>query len=90
MVRLFGEAIRCVGFFRFARFEFGGFDQVIARSGYSGQGGFEIYLRDAALGEALWDAVLEAGAALRHRPRLSQPDRSHRRGIAVLRQRHDP
>ena len=43
MARLFGDEVRRVGFFRFARFEFGGFDQVIARSGYSGQGGFEFY-----------------------------------------------
>ena len=63
MVRLFGEAIRCLGFFRFARFDFGGVEQVVARSGYSRQDGFEIYLRDAALGEALWDAVREAGRA---------------------------
>ena len=61
MARLFGEEVRRVGFFRFARFEFRGIEQIIARSGYSGQGGFEIYLRHAALGEALWDAVLEAG-----------------------------
>ena len=64
MVRLFGERIRRVEFFKFARFEFGGVEQVIARSGYSRQGGFEIYLRDAALGGALWDAVWEAGQSL--------------------------
>ena len=64
MVRLFGERIRRVGFFKFGRFEFGGVEQVIARSGYSRQGGFEIYLRDAALGGALWDAVWEAGQSL--------------------------
>ena len=61
MARLFGEEIRRIGFFRFGRFEFGGIEQVVARSGYSGQDGFEIYLRDAALGASLWNAVREAG-----------------------------
>lgn len=61
MARLFGEEIRRTGFFEFGRFEFGSVEQVIARSGYSTQDGFEIYLRDRALGEALWDAVWEVG-----------------------------
>lgn len=61
MVSLFGEDIRQVGFFKFARFDFQGTSQVIARSGYSRQGGFEIYLDDGALGPALWDTIWEAG-----------------------------
>lgn len=63
MARLFGEGVRGVGFFRFGRFEFGGVEQIVARSGYSSQDGFEIYLRDARLGGALWDAVCRAGRA---------------------------
>ena len=34
---------------------------MIARSGFSKQGGFEIYLDEPALGLALWDALWEAG-----------------------------
>ena len=63
MACLFGEEIRRVGFFEFGRFDFGGVEQVVARSGYSRQDGFEIYLRDAALGGTLWDAIWEAGQA---------------------------
>ncbi|MGI9510111.1 MAG: dimethylsulfoniopropionate demethylase [Geminicoccaceae bacterium] len=61
MAGLFGEEIRALGFFQFAWFEFQNTRQLIARSGYSRQGGFEIYLNDSALGAALWDAVWQAG-----------------------------
>jgi len=61
MAGLFGEEIRGLGFFRFGWFEFQNTRLLIARSGYSRQGGFEIYLDDSALGGAVWDAVWEAG-----------------------------
>ena len=63
MADLFGEGIRDLGFFRFGWFDFQNTRQLIARSGYSRQGGFEIYLNDGTLGGALWDAVWEAGQA---------------------------
>jgi aminomethyltransferase len=36
---------------------------LIARTGYTGEDGFEIYFpSDVATGEAMWNAILEAGA----------------------------
>lgn len=61
MVRIFGEPIRALKFFRHQRFKFQGYDLVIARSGYSKQGGFEIYVDDTALGMPLWDTLFAAG-----------------------------
>lgn len=58
---LFGDHIRDIGFFKFGWIEFCGTRQLIARSGYSRQGGFEIYLEGGHLGTALWDSVWEAG-----------------------------
>ena len=58
---LFGASVRQIGFFRFGWMEFAGTRQLIARSGYSRQGGFEIYLRGGHLGGDLWSAVMEAG-----------------------------
>ena len=58
---LFGESIRQLGFFAFDRFEFNGTRQLVARSGFSSQDGFEIYLCGGELGPSLWDSVLEAG-----------------------------
>lgn len=57
----FGEDIRKLGFFRWTRVPFGGRDHLIARSGYSVQGGFEIYLDGADLGPALWQWIMDAG-----------------------------
>lgn len=61
MARVFGEAVRDVRFFRFGWFQFQGRDLVVARSGYSKQGGFEIYVEGSDIGMPLWDALLEAG-----------------------------
>lgn len=61
MERIFGNAVRDIRFFRFAWLDFRGHPLLIARSGYSKQGGFEIYLDDASLGLQLWDAIWKAG-----------------------------
>ncbi|MFV1602715.1 dimethylsulfoniopropionate demethylase [Phaeobacter sp. JH20_24] len=65
---IFGDEICDIGFFKYARFEFEGTSQVIARSGYSRQGGFEIYLNGSSLGPALWDTIWEAGQAFNITP----------------------
>jgi aminomethyltransferase len=64
-----GEWVRDVRFFRFARHDHhpqGGSDEdripmVVCRSGWSGQGGFELFLMDGAKGEQLWDLLWDAG-----------------------------
>lgn len=61
MAALFGDLVRGIRFFRFARLPFQGRELVVARSGWSKQGGFEIYLDDASMGNALWDALWMAG-----------------------------
>lgn len=62
--RVFGDAVRDIRFFRFGHFEFQGRDLVVARSGYSKQGGFEIYVEGSDIGMPLWNALFEAGADL--------------------------
>ena len=66
--RVFGDEVRSLGFFRFLKLDFEGHPLVVARSGYSKQGGFEIYLDDSALGLRLWDAFWDAGHDLNVRP----------------------
>lgn len=63
MAKVFGDRVRDVRFFRFDMFQFEGRDLPIARSGYSKQGGFEIYLEGSDLGMALWNTLMEAGEA---------------------------
>lgn len=64
MARVFGDSIRDLRFFRFGWFDFQGNDMVIARSGYSKQGGFEIYVEGWDVGMPLWNALMEAGRDL--------------------------
>lgn len=60
---VFGEGVRSLRFFRFGWFDFAGVPLVVARSGYSRQGGFEIYVEGGHLGMPLWHALMEAGRA---------------------------
>lgn len=62
LVSMFGEHIRDIKFFWFIDAEIDGIPLKIARSGYSKQGGFELYLMDGSRGTDLWNKVREAGA----------------------------
>ncbi len=64
IARLFGEQIRAIRFFRGDIVRFKGQEMYMARSGWSKQGGFEIYLNDASLAEALWDELFKLGEDL--------------------------
>lgn len=64
MVRVFGDAVRSIKFFRFGWFDFNGTSMAVARSGYSKQGGFEIYVDGTQNGMPLWHALFEAGKDL--------------------------
>ncbi len=61
MEKILGPEVRDIRFFRFIRCEIAGTPVIMARSGWSGQGGFEIYLQDSAKGLDLWDCIWEAG-----------------------------
>lgn len=64
MARVFGDAVRAIKFFRFGWFDFNGVSMAVARSGYSKQGGFEIYVDGTQNGMPLWNALMEAGKEL--------------------------
>lgn len=64
VARVFGEAVRSIRFFRFDRLEFEGRPLIVARSGWSKQGGFEVYVDDADVGRRLHDALFAAGEDL--------------------------
>jgi len=56
-----GEHIRELPFFAFTTANIADTEVLVARSGYSGQGGYELYLQDSDKGEALWDVLMTAG-----------------------------
>ena len=58
---MFGDWVRGLKRLRFTETAIEGIPVVVARSGWSKQGGFEIYLMDGSKGRALWTMVREAG-----------------------------
>ena len=56
-----GDWVRSVKYFWFKETEIEGIPVAVQRSGWSKQGGFEIYLRDDARGTELWNIFKEAG-----------------------------
>ncbi|MBO6815675.1 MAG: hypothetical protein JJ891_12490 [Rhizobiaceae bacterium] len=58
---LFGEWVRDLKYFGHRETRLDGIPMHVARSGWSKQGGFELYLQDGLRGGELWDIVKEAG-----------------------------
>lgn len=59
---LFGDWVRDLRYFGFRQTDLDGIPLVLARSGWSKQGGYELYLQDSTRALELWDRVKEAGA----------------------------
>ena len=68
LAKVFGERIRSIKKFNFDYFSLEGSSQLIAKTGYSRIGGFEIYLSRPELGTFLWETILEAGKSENIRP----------------------
>ncbi len=64
MARVFGDAVKDIRFFRFAKLDYQGHAFIVARSGWSKQGGFEVYVDDATQGQALYDDLFAQGEDL--------------------------
>ena len=64
LFRVFGKEISRILFFRSRTFNYQGTKMLVARSGWSKQGGFEIYVNDAELGGQLWDELFAKGEDL--------------------------
>lgn len=60
---LCGEWVRTLKYFWFRETTLESIPLVVARSGWSKQGGFELYLLDGTKGTKLWNIVKEAGRA---------------------------
>ena len=68
MAKLFGEEIRGLKFFNFKYFNYKEHKYFIARSGWSKQGGFEVYVEDDIAGQDLYDYLFEFGKEFNIRP----------------------
>ena len=61
VAHLCGNWVRGLKYFWFRETTLAGIPIAVARSGWSKQGGFELYLMDGSQGTRLWDLVKEAG-----------------------------
>ncbi|PPR46816.1 MAG: Dimethylsulfonioproprionate demethylase DmdA [Alphaproteobacteria bacterium MarineAlpha5_Bin9] len=61
MEKLVGSWVRDLKFFNFKKFQISDIPVYIARSGWSGEAGYEIYLCDGKLGNELWEIIMKAG-----------------------------
>ena len=68
LAKVFGERIHSIKKFNFDYFPLEDSYQLIAKTGYSRIGGFEIYLSRPELGTFLWETILEAGKSDNIRP----------------------
>ena len=80
MVDLFGERVRDIPYYGLMEGQVHGRDVIVSQTGFTGEKGYEIYLKDATLyAEDLWYGVLGAGE--RHQLMVTAP--AHHRRIAA-------
>ncbi len=83
MADLVGGGVRGIPYYGILEAEIAGCPVVVSQSGFSGEKGYEIYLRDATLhAETLWNAVLDAGEA--HQLMVIAPGHQRRIQAGIL------
>lgn len=65
---LFGAQAAGLGYYWFVETSLDGIPVVVTRTGWTGEVGYEIYLRDGSRGDELWERVMAAGRPHQIRP----------------------
>jgi glycine cleavage system aminomethyltransferase T len=65
---LFGDAAMNLRYYWFLETKLDGIPVVVTRTGWTGEVGYEVYLRDGSRGDELWERIMEAGKPHRIRP----------------------
>ena len=68
MEALFGDRVNDLPYYNFFETNLDGIPLVVTRTGWTGEVGYEIYLRDGSRGVELWERIMEAGAPHNIRP----------------------
>lgn len=68
MQALFGNRVLAMPYYNFFEANLDGIPVVVTRTGWSGEVGYEVYLRDGSRGLELWERVIAAGAPHNIRP----------------------
>jgi aminomethyltransferase len=65
---LFGDKILAMRYYYFLETALDGIPVIVTRTGWTGEVGYEIYLRDGSRGDELWERIMEAGKPHQIRP----------------------
>lgn len=65
---LFGDAAASLSYYHFIETQLDGIPVVVTRTGWTGEVGYEIYLRDGSRGSELWERIMTAGKPFKIRP----------------------
>jgi len=84
---LFGEYAEGLAYYECVECTLGDIPVLLARTGWSAEIGYEVYLRDSTRGDELWEAIMTAGAAYGIAP--ASPSRIRRIEAGILDYRVD-
>ena len=65
---LFGDAVTRLRYYWFLETKLDDIPVVVTRTGWTGEVGYEIYLRDGSRGDELWEHIMDAGRVHQIRP----------------------
>ncbi len=65
---LFGDPVTKLRYYWFLETKLDGIPVVVTRTGWTGEVGYEVYLRDGSRGDELWERIMSAGAAWNIKP----------------------
>ena len=68
MQALFGDSIMDLKYYWLRELDLDGIPLLVSRTGWSSELGYEIYLRDSAHGDALWERIMAVGLPLGLKP----------------------
>ena len=83
MAALFGDAVLGIRYYWTLETDLDGIPVIISRTGWTGEVGYEIYLRDPSRGEEMWNRIIEAGEP--HRIRSIAPSQIRRVEAGIFR-----
>lgn len=65
---LFGDRVLSLKYYWFLETSLDGIPVIVTRTGWSGEVGYEVYLRDGSRGDELWERIMAAGKPFDIRP----------------------
>jgi aminomethyltransferase len=68
MQALFGDSIMDLRYYWLREVDLEGIPLIVSRTGWSSELGYEIYLRDSAYGDALWERIMATGLSFGLKP----------------------